>query len=365
MPVLNYLNLIFIVVFVLAAITTPIWNKLEGQEQKNKKDNKSTIESPEKKSTKLEAGVNVILLLSMVLLFVAGFFWLLKSLNKYKWIFILLSIPVYIEYLTGTCIAIGTLSNVVKYNEPGRLSNQERTSIQLIAYVIFFLGMVNPYERLLKYAGEITSSVVSDVLTVLILLVFSFLYTFLTIALISTPISCGVYLLKIIRKHFPFKEQIKRYGDYFVKCIDAKIQNELYLICAIRCIHGIECRAKILLYLLLPLVYLIDIIKMCIKTLLSMIQSTIGFIVVFFRIIKKAAKEMFLWFLKLSDKHIVAVSFRLALIFSLVSIVILNRYQPFFKEYEASTTVFEFLASSIIIPVVFEWIYSIRNTSGA
>ena len=97
MPVLNYLNLIFIVVFVLAAITTPIWNKLEGQEKKNKKDNKSTIESPEKKSTKLEAGVNVILLLSMVLLFVAGFFWLLKSLNKYKWIFILLSIPVYIE----------------------------------------------------------------------------------------------------------------------------------------------------------------------------------------------------------------------------------------------------------------------------
>lgn len=72
-----------------------------------------------------------------------------------------------------------------------------------------------------------------------------------------------------------------------------------------------------------------------------------------------------MWFLKLSDKHIVAVSFRLALIFSLVSIVILNRYQPFFKEYEASTTVFEFLASSIIIPVVFEWIYSIRNTSGA
>ena len=365
MPVLNYLNQIFIVVFVLAVITTPILNKIEGQEQKNKKDDKSTIESPEKKSAKWETGVNAILLLSMILLLVVGFVWLLKSLNKYKWIFILLSIPVYIQYLAGTCIAIGALSNVVRYNEPGRLSNQERTSIQIIAYVVFFLSIVNPYVRLLKYAGEITSSVASDALTVLILLLFSFLYTFLTIALISTPISCAIYLLKIVRKHFPFKEQIKRYGDYFVKCIDAKTQNKSYLICTIRYIHRIGCRAKILLYFLLPLVYLLDIIKMCIKTLFSMIQSTVGFIVILFRIIKKAIKKIFLCFLKLSDKRIVAVSFRLALVFSLVSIVILNRYQPIFKEYETSTTVFEFLASSIIIPVVFEWIYSIRNTSGA
>lgn len=365
MPVLSFLNQIFIVVFALAVITTPIWNKVGGQEQNDGKDNKSTAESSEKKSVKWETGVNIILLLSLILLLVVGCVLLLKSLNKYRWIFILLAIPVYIQYLAGTCIAIGILSDVVRYKEPGRLSNRERNSIQIIAYIIFFLSLVvNPYARLLEYAGEITNNVISDALTVSILLLFSFLYTFLTIALISTPISCGIYLLKIVRKNFPFKEQIKRCGDYFVKCIDAESQNEAYLICAIRYIQRLGCRAKFLLYFLLPLIYLLDIIKLCIKALLSMIQSTIGYIVVFERIIKKAVKKIFLWFLKLSDKRIVAVSFRLALVFSLVSIVVLNRYQPVFKEYEASTTVFEFLASSIIIPVVFEWIYSIRNTSG-
>ena len=94
------------------------------------------------------------------------------------------------------------------------------------------------------------------------------------------------------------------------------------------------------------------------------LRSAIGYIVTFFRAVKRAIVALVSWELKLSDKHIVAVSFRLALIFALVSIVVLNRYQPVFKEYEESTAVFEFLASSIIIPIVFEWIYSIRNTSG-
>lgn len=361
MSVLNFLNQIFIIVFPLALITTEIWNKMEIKGQKREKDNKSGAESSHKKTEKWENGIYIILLLSFIFLILIAFVLLLKSLNKYRWIIILLSVPMCIQYLTGACIAIGTLSNVVRTNEPGRLSNRELTAIQIIAYVIFFLNAVNPYVRLLEYAKKFSSSVVLDTLTALILVFFAFVYTFLIIALISTPLVCVINLLKIVRNHFPFREQIERVGDYFVKHIDIKIENEAYLIRTIKYIQRFRFCVKFLLYFLIPVVYLFDIINMCVLILLSILQSTIGYIVILFRIAKNVMKVILLWFLKLSDKRIVALSFRLALIFALVSIVVLNRYQPVFKEYEESTAVFEFLASSIIIPVVFEWIYSLRN----
>ena len=66
---------------------------------------------------------------------------------------------------------------------------------------------------------------------------------------------------------------------------------------------------------------------------------------------------------KLSDKKIVAVSFRIAIIAALVITVIVNRYDVFVKNVEESTSVLEFIASSIIIPVVFEWINSGRKSA--
>lgn len=361
MSVLNFLNQIFIVVLPLAFITTAIWKTIEMKEHEGGKDNKSTTESPQKNKAKWENAIDVLLIFSFIILIMVAFVLILKSPTKYKWIIVFLSIPVGLQYLTGTCIAIGTLGNVVRSNDDGCLSNQERNAIQVIAYVVFLLDIINPYERLLEYIEQFSSNMVSDALTVLIFVFFSFIYTFLIIVLISTPLFCGIHLLKIIGKYLPLKEKLKRIGDYFVKHFDNKVENKPYLIRVIKYIQRLRCRVKLLLYFLLPVVYLFDIIKMCMLTLLSMIQSSIGYIVILFRIIKNATKAILLWLLKLSDRHIVAVSFRLALIFALVSIVILNRYQPIFKEYEKSTAVFEFLASSIIIPTVFEWIYSIRS----
>ena len=361
MSVLNFLNQIFIVVLPLAFITTAIWKTIEMKEHEGGKDNKSTTESPQKNKAKWENVIDVLLIFTFIILIMVAFFLILKSPAKYKWIIVFLSIPVGLQYLTGTCIAIGTLGNVVRSNDGGCLSNQERNAIQVIAYIVFLLGIINPYKRLLEYVEQLSSNMVSDALTALIFVFFSFVYTFLIIVLISTPLSCGIHLLKIVVKHLPFRKQFKRRGDYFVKRIDNKVENEACLVCVIKYIQRLRCRVKFLLYFLLPLVYLFDIIKICVLVLLSTIQSSIGYIVLLFRIIKNATKEMLLWFLKLSDKRIVVVSFRLALILALVSITILNRYQPIFKKYDESTAMLEFLASSIVIPVIFEWIYSIKN----
>ena len=63
-------------------------------------------------------------------------------------------------------------------------------------------------------------------------------------------------------------------------------------------------------------------------------------------------------FSKTSDRRLVAISSRIAVILTFSTLVIVNRIAPFFKNIESSTAILEFIASAIIIPVVFEWISS-------
>lgn len=100
---------------------------------------------------------------------------------------------------------------------------------------------------------------------------------------------------------------------------------------------------------------------MCVNGLLSFMNSSVGYIFVLARMIKKTLNRISNWILGLSDKRIVAISFRIGIILALVLVVILNRYEPIFKIGDANTAILEFVASAIIIPVVFEWINSIKS----
>ena len=113
--------------------------------------------------------------------------------------------------------------------------------------------------------------------------------------------------------------------------------------------------------MLLPITFVLDTIIMFVNAMISYISSSIGYIFVLARMVKKTLNRISNGILGLSDKRVVVVSFRIALIMALLCIVILNRYQPIFKMEDASTGVLEFVASAIIIPVVFEWINSVKN----
>ena len=106
-----------------------------------------------------------------------------------------------------------------------------------------------------------------------------------------------------------------------------------------------------------------DIVIFIFNVACSFITSSIGYIVIICRITKRACKKVLNVIFKLSDKKIVAVSFRIAIIAALVITVIINRYDVFVKNVEESTAVLEFFASSIIIPVVFEWINSGKKSA--
>ena len=117
--------------------------------------------------------------------------------------------------------------------------------------------------------------------------------------------------------------------------------------------------------MLLPITFILDIILLCVNALVSFMSSAVGYIFLLARMIKKTLNRISNWILGLSDKRIVAISFRIGIILALVLVVILNRYQSIFKIGDANTAILEFVASAIIIPVVFEWISSIKSNKSS
>ena len=63
------------------------------------------------------------------------------------------------------------------------------------------------------------------------------------------------------------------------------------------------------------------------------------------------------WIINLSSRYVIVISFRVAIITALLLLVYLNEYGVFLTSSE-TTSVIEFIASVLIVPVVFEWIHS-------
>lgn len=63
------------------------------------------------------------------------------------------------------------------------------------------------------------------------------------------------------------------------------------------------------------------------------------------------------WINNLSSRRVVVISFRVAIVTALLLLVGLNEY-GIFRTSQETTSVIEFIASVLIIPVVFEWIHS-------
>ena len=353
---------IFKIIFPLTLIITTIWGAWGAKETFSYKKTDQDTTILEQSKQPWEKKIDWLLIGSLIVLLIIGIVALWTSLSEYIWIFTVVSIPLYLEYVTGAYVSVNILGNVIKENSYDKLSIREKKAIETIAYVIWYLGNTNLYNWVERNIIQYPNVVLSDALRAFLYIVVLFIYAFLIFALLPTPLFCGIKFLRFVGKNFPRKKQLERFGDWLVEHINSPVKTKPILVCAIDYIkERNQCITRYLIYLLLPVAYFIDIIKLILSLVCSFFVSTVGYLVLLFRLIKTSVKSFFSWILNLSDKHIVAVSFRVALIFAFISVVAINRYQPFFREYEKSTAVFEFLASSIIIPIIFEWIYSARK----
>lgn len=64
---------------------------------------------------------------------------------------------------------------------------------------------------------------------------------------------------------------------------------------------------------------------------------------------------------EVKDDIIISRAFKVAIVLSLIIVVAINRYHPIFIYKEQSTSVLEFVASAILLPLIFEWIQSVSK----
>lgn len=145
------------------------------------------------------------------------------------------------------------------------------------------------------------------------------------------------------------------YGHYANAIIKANFTNRVLDSTSKR-----KILTKIFVFLLiLPCAFIIDVI---IGFFLCLFWYGIcGVIIIlceFLSFIGKGFLYLVSMLSKSPERRVVKNTFRLSFIISIILVVIINRYELIYVYDEKFLTVFEFIASTIVIPIIFEWIYS-------
>lgn len=359
MHIINLCRNIFDYVFIVSMFAYVV---MSFREYVPKEENEIKVKPEATKEEKAYDIIQIVIIVAALAVFVVGVIYGLSN-KKFLWLFILVGVPAYLEKIAGAFVSVGIVGDVVKANDEGALTFREHTAIFLISSVVLILQMMDCFEHSKDFVVGYCGSIISDLLLLLMYVVILFVYIFLTCSLIPILMLYGTKILKKIAGYLPGKGTIKKCGNFFTERIEKSINQSQLTITFLKKVQRRNLFVKILCMPIIIVAIITDIVIFIFNVACSFITSSIGYIVIICRIIKRACKKVLNAIFKLSDKKIVAVSFRIAIIAALVVTVIINRYDVFVKNVEESTAVLEFFASSIIIPVVFEWINSGKKSA--
>lgn len=120
---------------------------------------------------------------------------------------------------------------------------------------------------------------------------------------------------------------------------------------------------KIFLFVIVIPVFIIDVIHNFALLFYSFfVCSCLGAVIAFARMIGKGVLRLLISVTEIPGYMVARNTFRLSGIIALFIMVIINRTEVLYSTEEIFLTITEFLASAIIIPVIFEWIHSSRNS---
>lgn len=310
---------------------------------------------------KWENTVEAVILISTALVFLVLSFWVLIKIKNQNWIIRIITLPVYLEQIIIIYQSIKIVQNVVKSHDGGMLSFRELTAINTLAYLTWFLKLQNIFEKIIEHLYNSIHIYLTDILIAFIYVLIFSLYIFFICALFSELIIIFFKSLKNISTKLSCKVKIENCEDFWISKIGENIPFSSTLIFQWKFFGKHTQYIHWLRYLLLPVTFVLDIIITLFNVLITLIINSIGYVFILIRLLKRTLFKFINWLLSLSDKRIIAISFRVSIIMALVCIVVTNRYHSIFRVQESSTAVLEFIASAIIIPIIFEWINSFKN----
>ena len=152
-------------------------------------------------------------------------------------------------------------------------------------------------------------------------------------------------------------EVFVRLGKY----AKSQLNSELCTIKIIEYSFNQKIILKFLLWLAIVPMAIFDFVKIILDFMLKLFASLIWQSLLIIKQIFNMVVKFISWLTSLKGRSVVAVSFRVAIILALSFSVIINKYEPFLRNREESSAILEFVSSSIIIPIIFEWILSYKK----
>ncbi|SNU06235.1 hypothetical protein SAMN06297422_10698 [Lachnospiraceae bacterium] len=158
---------------------------------------------------------------------------------------------------------------------------------------------------------------------------------------------------KISKRFFDFDQFVHFFSNQKSKFLNRRMLITCYRNNKIRTriFNSLSCFILILLDVIIE----VFILTFCfIFALLEQIFMIIGSILTFMRIIND-------WIINLSDIRVTVLLLRSTLMLSLTTVVIINQFDNIFINKSEGTSVLEFIASVIIIPLVMAWILEYKT----
>ena len=351
--IISIAKTIFVWSFIISLVT------LMFNFKANKKANSSS--DAKEKTTIAEVVVLMLVVLLTLVTVVGGILVISFKYVSLAWVCLIVSFPLLMSHVTDSYLSVGIIKNIVQSEKKDKLSTRERLAVQAISYALYYLEVLNLPNKLLSFFRVLDNTILSDLAYITFYMLLLFLYTFLTCALLSLPLITLSKFALISNAWFKEKTKLFKIGDFFVKSIDKNNLDTPLLIKTIEKTRPRSLLLTIIVWGLTPIFIFIDVFLNVLKILTSFLLECIGYIFLLFRLVKQSLGKIAIWINNLSDRRMVATSFRLALITTLALTVAVNRYTPLLQEYESSTNILEFVAGGILIPVIFEWITSARN----
>ncbi len=198
MIMINWLIIIFYLVFIIAAVKVYRMTQKEDSEQE-KTNKKSDIVSKRKKKDS-EKIITLLIQYLAIILVAAVITGILVFFDAYKISALIIIFITFVFYINDALASVSILGNIIKENNNDKLSLKEQNAIVNICYIILCLGISGLYNWMEKIIIQCPITIISNTLILLLYIILSFVYIFFILAILPIPIFCSIKFLKKIKK---------------------------------------------------------------------------------------------------------------------------------------------------------------------
>lgn len=283
--------------------------------------------------------------------------------------FVKIHIPSIILFVIFIVFLIININTAIKTAEPLKdiifgnketkeLSNEERLAFDSFVNFLALIYLYIPREKILTYFLSLNVDlIIKEIFLTFIFLVYFFITSFFTVFLLDLPFK---HLRKICNIVFEFLDKTyKNILKYIGKKGNDWRPRALLTKLVLNFSNSHSGMFKIASYFLLLIAFVLDFIIVAIRLFyIFVVYVFVGSIIELLRWIGLFLLKIIETLTSIPESKAMKNSFRLALIISVVLVAISIRYSFLIVFDDSYVGISEFISSAIVIPLIFEWIYS-------